>query len=222
MTGALDTLRSRPTLSTHDRCLILLSGGVDSATLAFWISKRGHITECLYLDYGQGQENRERECARSVANRLGVNLTILEAPLPSDLLGCIPPIRANNGGLFGDVVNMCVMATACALNSGAESIAIGVNAYDVQLYPALQRSFFGAIERLSILWIGKRIKILTPFLRKDKSSIARIGARLGVPFEDTWSCSMNVHRHCGICPDCAARRDALSKAGLTDGTEYEH
>jgi 7-cyano-7-deazaguanine synthase len=63
--------------------------------------------------------------------------------------------------------------------------------------------------------------VLTPFLQKDKSSVMRIGARLDVPYVDTWSCGVNVEKHCGKCVECLARKGAFKEIGLPDPTEYE-
>jgi 7-cyano-7-deazaguanine synthase len=63
---------------------------------------------------------------------------------------------------------------------------------------------------------------LTPFLNKDKASIMRIGLKLGVPFENTWSCSVSVEKHCGRCADCVARKQAFGEVGLADPTRYEY
>jgi 7-cyano-7-deazaguanine synthase len=221
MLGDQGTLTSTRAVSTRERCLVLLSGGVDSATLVFWMAKSGYETECLYLDYAQGHRNRERECARSVANELGVKLTVIEVPLPSDSLRSVTSSRADNAGLFVNVVGMCAISTAFALDSGIEFVALGINADDVKLHPALQRRFFRTMERLSVAWVGNKIRMLTPFLHMDKSSVAMIGVKLGVPFGKTWSCSVSVDVHCGRCADCAARRVVLGNVGLTDQTEYE-
>jgi 7-cyano-7-deazaguanine synthase len=209
-------------LSIDGKHLVLLSGGLDSATAAFWVKEQGHDLECLYFDYHQGRKNAERECARWMAKRLGARLTVLETPLPTQSLRRITSCQGTDTALFGDVVNLCVMAIAFAYTCGIHSTIIGVNANDVRVYPALQRGFFRAMERLSRIWLDKRVRMLTPFLEEDKSSIVRIGVGLGVPFEETWSCSVSVDKHCGICPDCVARKQAFKEVGLADPTRYEH
>jgi 7-cyano-7-deazaguanine synthase len=209
-------------LNIQKKCLVLLSGGIDSTTLAFWLKKQGYGIECLYFDYGQGQTNGERECAVSIARQLGANLNVLVTPRPRESLRNIISSHSNNAELFGDVVNMCTMAATFAFILGMDSILLGVNANDVRVHPALQTRFFRTIEKLVTLWTGNKLKVLTPFLDKDKSSVIAIGAKLGVPFENTWSCSVNVDKHCGRCSDCLARKQAFREAGLPDRTEYEH
>jgi len=208
-------------LSVHKKCLVLLSGGLDSATLAFWLKKQGYTIECLYFDYGQGQTNGERECAVAIAKQLGANLNVLETPRPRESLRNVISSHSNDAELFGDVVNMCTMAATFAFILGMDSIFLGVNADDVRAHPALQIGFFRTIEKLATLWMGNKLRVLTPFLDKDKSSVMGIGAKLGVSFENTWSCSVNVDKHCGRCSDCLARKQAFREVGLPDRTEYE-
>ena len=208
-------------MDIHKKCLVLLSGGIDSTTLAFWLKKQGYTIEYLYFDYGQGQTNGERECAVSIAKQLGANLNVLETPRPRESLRNIISSHSNDAELFGDVVNMCTIAATFAFISGMDSILLGVNADDARVYPALQTRFFRTIEKLVTLWTGNKLRVLTPFLDKDKSSVMGIGAKLGVPFEKTWSCSVNVDKHCGKCFECLERKEAFREIGLPDPTKYE-
>jgi len=116
---------------------------------------------------------------------------------------------------------MCTMAATFAFTHGSDSIVLGINADNVRAHPALDTSFFRAIEKLASMWIGNRIRVLTPFLQKDKSSVMRIGVRLGVPYVDTWSCGVNIEKHCGKCVECLARKEAFKEIRLPDPTEYE-
>jgi 7-cyano-7-deazaguanine synthase len=209
-------------MNNQKKCLVLLSGGIDSTTLAFWLKKRGYSIECLYFDYEQGQTNGERECAISIARQLGANLKVLVAPRPRESLKSILSNHNSDIELLVDVVNMCVTAAIFASLSNIDLILLGLNADDVLVHPSLRIRFFRVIERLVTLWTGKKLRISAPFLDKDKSSVMKIGAKLGVPFEKTWSCSVNIDKHCGRCPDCLERKQAFMQTGLPDYTEYEH
>lgn len=218
--------RCHKQLDIHKKCLVLLSGGIDSTTLAFWLKNQGYIIEALYFDYGQGQINSERSCAMAVAKKLNISLHIIETPLPSDSLRNTtssqgPCLHLNDVKLFGDAVGMCIMATAFAFPHGFDSIALGINTDNVRAHPALNASFFRTIEKLASLWINNRIRVLTPFLQKDKTTVMRIGARLDVPYVDTWSCGVNIEKHCGKCVECLARKEAFKEIRLPDPTEYE-
>lgn len=221
MIGAQNTLKHKNCQMSTKKSLVLLSGGLDSATLAFWLAKQDYAVECLYFDYEQGGTNKERECARSIADHLGVSLNVLETPRPRDSLRNIIASHSDEAELLGDVVSLCIMAATFAFASCIHLISLGINANDTRVYPSLQIKFFRRLEKLASFWMGNNLRLLTPFLNKDRSSIMRIGIKLGVPFEDTWSCSVNVSQHCGKCADCLARKQGFEDAGLPDPTKYE-
>ena len=214
-------MKSTRTSDIRERCLVFLSGGPDSSILAFWLLKKGYLVESLYLDYAQGLENRERECAILMADRLRVNLTVLETPLASDLLERVTFSHSNDSHLFVNMTNMCTMAMAFAMDSDIKCIAIGINSQDTSRHPTLRPGFFRTLGRLASAWTDNQLRILTPFLNKDKLALVRIGMKLGVPFDSTWSCGTNVDKHCGRCSECLARKVAFKAAGLQDCTEYE-
>jgi len=222
MTGALRAPTFEGILSMCKKSLLLLSGGLDSETLAYRLKEQGYVVECLYFDYGHGQTNSERESAVFIAKQLSVSLTVLETPRPRESLRNIISIHDSDTELFGDVVGLCTMAATFAFVSGIDSVFLGLNADDVQVHPALQTKFFSAIEELIHLWMGTRLRVLTPFLDKDKSLVMKIGVKLGVPFESSWSCGVNVDKHCGRCSDCLARKAAFKEVGLADPTKYVH
>jgi 7-cyano-7-deazaguanine synthase len=124
--------------------------------------------------------------------------------------------------LFADVVSLCTMAITFAVEVGANPVLLGINADDTRARPRLQPRFFQCIERLASLWIEKDIRLLTPFLNKHKPSVVRLGMKLGVQFGSTWSCNVNLDKHCGRCSHCLDRRTAFSMLGLADPTLYEH
>lgn len=200
---------------------------MDSTTLAFWLKDRGFAIEALYFDYGQGKTNGERECAMTIARKLGIALHVVETPLPSDAImnvsmSQVSYIRTNNAKKFGDVVGMCTMAITFALIHGFDSISLGMSADNTRAHPSLDTIFFETLGGLASLWNGRRIIVLTPFLQKSKSSIIRVGAGIHVPYAETWSCGANIEKQCGECAECIARKAAFKEAKLSDPTDYEH
>ena len=208
------------------KCLVLLSGGVDSTTLAFWLKDQGFAIEALYFDYGQGKTNGERTCAMAIARKLDITLHAVETPLPSDVIrnaltvqdSCI---QVDDAKIFGDVIGMCTTAMTLAFIHGFDSISLGINADNARVHPSLSNGFFETIGELASIWKGRRIVVLTPFLQKSKTSIMRVGADIGVPYAETWSCGASIEKQCGKCAECKARKAAFKGAKLPDPTDYE-
>lgn len=213
-------------MSILKKCFVLLSGGVDSTTLAFWLKDQRYAIEAIYFDYGQGQTNGERECALAIARKLDVIIHVIETPLPSDSLRNTIPNQSSFVGvdedrLFADMTCMYTMAIMHALARGFDSIGVGLNADDARGHPILGSGFAKRIEKLASISTGRRISILMPFLQKNKSSIVRIGSSVGVPYANTWSCGVDVRKHCGKCAECLARKGAFKEAKLPDPTDYK-
>lgn len=170
--------------------------------------------------------NCERASAVTISRKSDTLLHVIETPLPSDsikraLLIQESSAQMTNAAAFGNLVCMCIMAATLALAHRFDSIALGVNADNTKVHAGLKTVFFRNIEKLASMWTSNRIRILTPFLEKDKLSIMRIGTELNVPYSDTWSCSMSTKKHCGRCPECLARKRVFGEMGLRDPTEYE-
>jgi len=222
----LTFLQVRNKLDIDKKCMVLLSGGVDSSTLAFLLRNQGYSIEALYFDYRQGQVNGERICALTIARKLDIAIHVIETRLPSDslrntIINQNPLVLESENRTFANVTCMYVMAMVLALTRGFDSISVGISADDVRARPSLGNSFVETVEKLASISTGHRINILTPFLQKDKSSILRIGSNIGVPYVNTWSCGVDVRKHCGECAECLARREAFKEAKLPDPTDYK-
>lgn len=204
-----------------ERVLLLLSGGMDSTTLAFWLKDQGYLVECIYFDFSQGSPNGERSSSISVARSLNANICILQSELQRESMESILKNLKDGTGIFMDVVILCIMAQVYAFNLKIGKIFLGVVVDDVLLYPSLQIEFFRLIENLGNYWMGNNIQILTPFLNEKKISVMNIGKNLNVPFEKTWSCSMNLNIHCGLCDSCLMRKKVFKELKLVDNTDYE-
>jgi 7-cyano-7-deazaguanine synthase len=88
-------------------------------------------------------------------------------------------------------------------------------------YPDCTMEFLGAMA--NALYVGTyfTVRLVTPFVFSDKAGIVTAGARLGVPFADTWSCYKGENLHCGTCPTCLSRKEAFKLSGVVDPTEYK-
>jgi 7-cyano-7-deazaguanine synthase len=219
------------------KAVCLLSGGMDSATLAYLARDRGYHLLCLHFNYGQRTEGKERDSARKIAGFVGaeelmeIDLSYLTRFGGSSLTNHRIPVDRHCDELrnipntyvpFRNA-NLLSIATSCAEARGAEAIFIGVQSQDYSGYPDCRPQFIDAFQRM--VDVGTRdetcIQVHAPFLSMNKQDIIRLGVSLGVPYEYTWSCYQNEERACGICGACHFRRSAFESLGLKDPIPYK-
>lgn len=217
--------------------VILLSGGLDSATVLAIARQHGYACHALSVDYGQ-RHDAELEAARRVAHSLGAiehriiqlglgqfggsALTDAAIAVPEHPTEGIPVtyVPARN-----TVMLSLALAWAEVLN--ARDIFIGVNAVDYSGYPDCRPEFISAFEHLANLATkagveGKRLRVHAPLQHLSKSEIIRLGQDLGVDYSQTVSCYQAdaMGRACGRCDACRLRRAGFEQAGLSDPTKY--
>ncbi|KDE56316.1 7-cyano-7-deazaguanine synthase QueC [Methanoculleus sp. MH98A] len=219
------------------KAVCLLSGGMDSTTLAYVAKDMGYDIVALHFTYGQRTEAKERECARAVAKNLDA-LEFVEISLEhfktigaSSLTDTSIPVEEYAGeeeGVPSTYVpfrnaNLLAIATSLAEARRAEAVFIGVQTGDYPGYPDCRPEFIEAFQRAVDLGTAAdpRIVLMTPFVRMSKVDIVRKGLELGVPYEQTWSCYQNNDRACGVCSSCRYRREAFRELGLEDPITYE-
>ncbi len=223
------------------RAVVLLSGGLDSATCLALARFRGYQVHALSVDYGQ-RHGAELRRARRLARELGaaahrvvrVDLSAFGGSALTDGAIRVPKGRALRAMARGIPVTyvparntvLLALALAHAETAGAAEIFIGVNALDYSGYPDCRPAFVRAFERLARVATragveGARLRIRTPLLRLSKAGIVRLGARLGVPFGLTLSCYDPLRgRACGRCDACQLRLRGFAEAGLRDPARY--
>jgi 7-cyano-7-deazaguanine synthase len=219
------------------KAVCLLSGGMDSTTLAYVAKDMGYDIIALHFTYGQRTEAKERECAQTIARMLDVqefveislehfkkigasSLTDKEIPVEEyageeeSVPSTYVPFRN---------ANLLAIATSLAEARRAEAIFIGVQTGDYPGYPDCRPEFIEAFQRVVDLGTAAepRITLMTPFVRMTKVDIIKKGLSLGVPYEQTWSCYQNNDRACGVCSSCHYRREAFRELGIEDPIEYE-
>jgi 7-cyano-7-deazaguanine synthase len=214
--------------------VVLLSGGMDSATCLAWATAERGPTDALTVVYGQ-RHDREVRSARALARRYHVrNHVVLELPLGPLLVSAltdrrrpIPHRPARKGTIPSTYVparNTILLAVALgyAESHRLGSIVIGANAIDYSGYPDCRPAFLRAFERLARVATkagleGKvRLRVRAPLLRKSKADIVRWGERLGVPWALTWSCYVGGRRPCGRCDSCRLRARGFAEARVAD------
>ena len=221
------------------RAVVLLSGGLDSATTLAIARAEGHDCYSLSVDYGQ-RHRSELDAAVRVARALGV---VAHKVVRIDL-GAVggsaltdPAIAVPVDGLQPGIpvtyvparnTIMLSMALAHAEVSGAQHIYFGANAVDYSGYPDCRPDYMLAFERLANLATkaaveGRPLKLHTPIIELSKADIIRRGVALGVDYALTVSCYQadQAGRACGVCDSCRLRRAGFEQAAVPDPTPYK-
>ena len=217
--------------------VVLLSGGLDSSTLLYYVVRTLGQKRTLGLAVAYGQRHsRELESAHAVAEEAGIalircNLGAALEPIfagaPSSQVGALEvvpeghyaaesmksTIVPNRNGLLLNV------AAALAVSQNRAFVAYAAHAGDHPIYPDCRPEFANAMGRA--LELGSGIRLYAPFALKSKTDIVRLGDSLGVPFALTYSCYNGRAKHCGRCGTCVERREAFQEAGVYDPTPYE-
>jgi 7-cyano-7-deazaguanine synthase len=217
------------------QAVVLLSGGLDSAVTLHLAVAQGYKCSCLIFDYGQ-RHRREIESARRVARSAHCRTQVIKIKLPwkgSSLLDKtikIPGVTSHRSQVTGPIPNTYVpgrniiflsFALSYAEAAGAEAIFIGAHCQDYSGYPDCRPEFYAALRRVIARGTksgveNKAIAIKTPLIRKNKSQIIKLGSRLGVKFELTWSCYQGGKAPCGRCDSCLFREKGFREAGFKD------
>jgi 7-cyano-7-deazaguanine synthase len=219
------------------RAICLLSGGMDSATLAYLAKSEGYEILALHMNYGQRTEAKERACAKKIAHLLGaqdfieVDIGYLLQAGASSLtdhtiaVEDFDPARADVPPTYVPFrnANLLSIATSFAEAKGSGAIFAGVQSSDYSGYPDCRPAFIDAFQRAIDLGTKEitHITLKTPFIRMTKTDILKVGIALGVPYEYTWSCYRNEKKACGTCGACHFRKEAFAAIGIADPVEYE-
>jgi len=214
------------------RAIVLLSGGVDSATALYIAKSRGYKCSCLIFDYGQ-RGRREIEAAKKISREAGCAFQVAKIDLPwggSSLLDRKKRVPQRRNPLSEEIPSTYVparntiflsFALSFAEARKAEAIFIGAHIQDYSGYPDCRPAYFNAFRRVMRIGTktgiaGGAIKIHTPLLRKTKAGIIKTGLRLSVPYRHTWSCYKGGRRPCGRCDSCLFRSRGFAESGIKD------
>ncbi|AUV82029.1 7-cyano-7-deazaguanine synthase QueC [Salinigranum rubrum] len=220
-----------------EHAVILVSGGMDSATAVYEARERGYEPLFLHTSYGQRTEDKEFESARTLADAVGAadflhvetehlarigassltdeDIDVADADFESDEIPTsYVPFRN---------ANLLSMATSYAEARGASAVFIGAHSEDFAGYPDCRPAFFEAFQNVIDVGTkpGTEIGLHAPFVEWSKTDIAKRGLELGVPYEHTWSCYRAEEPACGTCDSCAFRLQAFQRLGVEDPIEYE-
>jgi 7-cyano-7-deazaguanine synthase len=214
------------------KAVVLLSGGLDSATALYYAVNEGFHAYCLICDYGQ-RHRKEIRCAEDIARRSGSVWKVIPIALPwrgSALLDPSAELPRNRANIPDEIPATYVpsrntiflsFAMSWAEVIGAEAVFIGANALDYSGYPDCRPAYFEQIGSLFEVGTkagieGKKIAVRSPLIDMTKREIVSLGKKLGVPFELTWSCYAGGARPCGTCDSCLLRAKGFEEAGYAD------
>jgi 7-cyano-7-deazaguanine synthase len=214
------------------KAVVLLSGGLDSATILFEAKKKKFRPYCLIFNYGQRHKKEIRQ-AKKIAEAAGADYSIVNFRMPwkgSSLLDKsmkLPMRRVIDAGTIpstyvpGRNIIFLSFAASFAEAIGARAIFIGANAIDYSGYPDCRPEFFETYQKMVDKGLktgvqGKTIRIYTPLINKTKAQIIRRGVKLKVPYGLTWSCYAGSGWPCGRCDSCLLRAKGFADAGLKD------
>ncbi len=225
-------------LLSASNAIVLLSGGLDSATTLAIAHERGHTCHTLSFDYGQ-RHRAELDAARRLAASLGAaehrafridlaqfgGSALTDDTLEVPTAGLAPGIPITYVPARNTVMLSLALAWAEVLD--ARHIFIGVNAVDYSGYPDCRPEYIAAFEAMANLATragvkGTPVRIEAPLIALSKADIIRTGLHLGVDYALTVSCYQAdaAGRACGLCDSCRLRRAGFADAGVADPTRY--
>lgn len=219
------------------KATLIVSGGMDSATLAYYYAEKGYDLHLVGFNYGQ-RHSKELLSLELIAKSLEaswqiVDLSVLKTALAGSSLTS-DDVAVPDGHYAEETMRITVVpnrnaimlaiAAGIAVSNGSDFVATGVHAGDHYIYPDCRPHFIDAISKAFIIGTEGHAKegfsVQAPFVEITKAQIAEIGLTLGVPYELTWSCYKGGDKHCGRCGTCVERIEAFIDAGGEDPTEY--
>lgn len=217
------------------RAVVLLSGGIDSTTLAYHLKYHNRDLLPICINYGQ-RHKKEIQAAEAIANSLERKLEVIDlsssanifagSALTSDIK--VPEGYYTDKNMAITVVpnrNMVFisLAVAYALSHGADTVAYAAHSGDHAIYPDCRPEFADYMIDAVSTATDREVTLSVPFLYLTKADIVKIGLNKNypVPYELTWSCYNGREKHCGKCGTCVERLEAFKLNQAIDPVKYE-
>lgn len=218
------------------RCVIPVSGGLDSTVIAHWAKDDGFECHALMYDYGQKHRDRELTCAsmqalKTCKTQKQIDLSFFKQIVNTSSLTNDDIEVAKTRDVLGDpqTVNyvpnrnmmMLSIATAYAEAIGADTVMHGSALVDSQAgYWDGSKEFIQAINNVVDLNRRNKIKISAPLIMKSKQDIIQMGVNSGVDFAQTWTCYEGKDKACGVCTACSSRIKGFIDNKMIDPVQY--
>ena len=226
-------------MNAPQHAVVLLSGGLDSATVLALAQREGYVCHTLSFDYGQRHRAELAAAAQIAAVQkvaehrvFQLDLTVFGGSALTDTALPVPEVPG--GGIPVTYVParntiMLSIALAWAEVIGSTALFIGVNAIDYSGYPDCRPEYIAAFETMANLATkagveGHKLHIHAPLVYLSKAEIIQLGTNLGVNYGMTVSCYQadSAGRACGVCESCRLRRQGFREAEIPDPTRYRN
>lgn len=232
--------KSKTFVGLDDSCAVvcLLSGGLDSAVLLYSLCRGLRIkTEqirALSLFYGQ-RHSKEVFAARDIAAGIGVDWRCLDLSNFNTLIKGNSQTDSNiavpHGDYREDTMKQTVVpnrnavlisiAAAYAISIGFSAVTYAAHAGDHAIYPDCRPQFVENMRQVLSCCHYQPLRLYVPFLNLSKVDIVKLGASMGVPFSQTWTCYEGGRQHCGQCGSCRERQEAFNLAQVEGDVVYD-
>lgn len=203
-----------------DKVLVVMSGGLDSTTLAYDLYSKGIEVSAISFNYGQ-RHSKELEFAKAHAHLNGwrhdvIDLSVMQGHLTSALTGNQPVPEGHYAAesMAATIVpnrNAIMMSLACgvAISRNVPYIATAVHGGDHFIYPDCRSAFIDGLSYALEIGNPGFLGIQAPYVNKDKNYIAQRAVDLAYDYDKTWSCYKGGNKHCGKCGTCVERMEAI-------------
>ena len=218
-----------------EKTVVILSGGMDSTTVAYKAKNAGFDIVALHFNYGQRTQNKELQSFYAICDDLNIqNRYVIDLDFFKQIGSALVDknMKIPTNGLEEGIPTTYVpfrngiflsIATAIAEKEGAKSLMIGVVEEDSSGYPDCRENFIKSMQEAINLGTkdDTHIQIITPLIHLKKEDIVKEAIKEGVKLELTWSCYQNEDKACGVCDSCRLRLKGFEKAGLVDPINYK-
>ncbi|MBA1348562.1 7-cyano-7-deazaguanine synthase [Rhizobium sp. WYCCWR 11146] len=223
-------------LGNQDKLVVILSGGIDSSVLLYSAVDAGKQVTLFHGYYNKPSSQHELAFAKWASQIFHLPLEIVDlSGITSMQVGYVDPIQIasdeadmkaeelNNENAISGFHTLISVAAYFTQITGNEAFALGLISEQAARRPDLRNAldlfeqFIGKLNPLA-----PPPTILSPLVNMPKKDVIKLGAKLGVPFDRTWSCSAAIQssKHCGVCAQCTERKQAFADAGVVDITDY--
>lgn len=209
------------------KAVVLLSGGADSTTILFQAMAECHNVHAISVYYGQ-RHKKELECAKAICDAYNIPHTVIDfsalgslggSPLVDTNIDVPPQKTAQQSTTVVPYRNtfLATIAAAYAHKHQLNTIYMGPTWEDLENYPDCRPEYFNVLQKtLRLGGVLHDLELCVPFVETRKQDIVRVGTRLGVPYELTWTCYKGNERPCLECDACVERMDSFHDNEIKD------